>query len=400
MDAEPPARPLRVLTVARDAGSTDGGAEVLIQEVVKRLSRERFQPYLCVTHAPEPAYRELVEREMAELRATGVNVLELGRESSRELRPWGRLLRLMREERVDIVHAHMPRASVPSTVLARLARVPIFIAHEHGSVLEGRSVRTFLHRNVVGRTADVILAVSDWDRRNLVENERMPASRIRVLRNGITPAVPAGDWDGEGALTPPDARVIGAVGRLYAVKGYDDLLRAMARLHERAADVHCVIVGEGPERQRLQALIEELGLQACVRLVGFREDARDLLRRFDVAVMPSHSEGAPLAMMEYMAAEVPIVATRVGGIPEMVREGRDALLVDACAPEDLAAAIGRLLDDRGLAGRLAASAAARQRAEYDLSVTVARLEALYLELWEQRGSRRAQRPAVVSASVS
>ena len=119
--------------------------------------------------------------------------IELAQTSAFPLRPapWRELYRIMRRESIDILHAHMPRASVPGSVLARLARVPVVISHEHGSSIEGKRIRPLLDRHVVARLSTVVLAVSEWDRRQLIELERIPADAIAVLPNGIVapPAV-------------------------------------------------------------------------------------------------------------------------------------------------------------------------------------------------------------------
>jgi glycosyltransferase involved in cell wall biosynthesis len=380
-------RRVRVLTVARDIGSGVGGAEVLAYELARRLDRQRFRSYVCVTRAPEPTRRELAGQETAALREAGVEVLALDRRSSAAVLPWTRLYRLMFREQIDIVHAHMPRASVPATILARLARVPVVISHEHGSVLEGKAVRKFLDRHVVARGSDLVLAVSEWDRDNIIEGEGIAPERIKVLRNGI--ARPARSRDLSRSDFAPDHRpIVGAVGRLFPVKGYDDLIQAAAVLRHRGVPVRCLIAGDGPDRDRLQRVIGDLGMDDEVSLLGFREDVADLMRLLDVAVMPSHSEGGPLAMMEYMAAGVPIVGTAVGGIPELIQDGVHGLLVNPREPRELATAIERLLKDRPFAQRLSRAALERQKAEYDIDVTVKRVEDLYLQLLADSRRRR------------
>ena len=194
-------------------------------------------------------------------------------------------------------------------------------------------------------------------------------------------------------LAAASVPLVGAVGRLDPVKGYDDLIGAVRVLKDRGTAVRCVIAGVGPDETRLRRLINELALQDDVRLLGLRDDVASLLRAFDVAVMPSHSEGSPLAIIEYMAAGLPIVATRAGGISELISDGEHGLLVDARDPAALADALERLLSDPALGARLGASAQARQLAEYDLQRTIGRLEDLYVALYEraQRDGRTPDR---------
>jgi glycosyltransferase involved in cell wall biosynthesis len=374
------------MNLARDAGFGGiGGAEILVFEFARRLDPQRFRSYLCTTRAPEPERRRLAAEETARLGAAGIRVIALGRASSWSIAPWVRLYAVLRRERIDILHAHMPRASIPGSLLARLAGVPVIISHEHGSILYGHPVRKFLDQNIVGRFSDVVLAVSEWDRKNIIELEGIPADRVRVFRNGIL-AFPDTIHDVRADLAPPDAALIGAIGRLDPVKGYDDLIRAVALLAHDGRGIRCVIAGVGPDHDRLQQLIAELSLGEQVSLLGLREDVPDLLHAFDVAVMSSHSEGAPLAVIEYMAAGAPIISTAVGGVPELIEDGVHGLLVPPSDPPSLAAGIARLLDDPAVARRLGDAARSRQRSELDLDVTVKRLEALYLELYA--GSRR------------
>lgn len=388
---------LRVLTLALDAGSGYGGAEKLAYEFARRLDPERFVSYLCTIRAAFPDRHEATARDRAELAAARVRFVELDESHAFLTTPgaWRGLYGLLRREMIDIVHAHMPRASVPGAILGRLARVPVMISHEHGSALENRRLRAFIDREIIARLSTAIIAVSEWDRGNLIEHEGIPADLIRVVPNGIAPL--PDPVAGPTFLCPGDRPFVGAVGRLYPEKGYEALIRAVALLRDRGRRVFCAIVGIGPEQAALQRLIDELALEEDVRLVGRRDDIAVLLRELDVAVLSSVREGSPLAMLEYMAAGAPIVATRVGGVPELIADGTHGLLVAADDPPALAAGIERLLDDRPLAQRLGAAAQARQRSEFDLGVVVERLERLYLELYEQASSAttpRAKTPGI------
>ena len=373
---------VRVLTLGRDVGTCFGGAEKLAFQLVERLDPKRFKRYLCITHARPPERRAINELELLRLEKSGVEVMRLECRSLLSNVAWVRLYKLLRSESIDILHAHMPRVSVPGTILARLARVPVLVSHEHGWSFQGKPVRRFLDRNVVARGSDVLLAVSEWDRRHIVEVERIPAERIRILPNGIA-SEPEDGHDLRGELgVPPDAWLVGAVGRLYPEKGYDDLIRAIALLKQDFSPILCVIAGHGPDQERLQALIDDLDLSREVRLLGRRQDVPAVIRGLDVAVLSSKHEGSPLAVMEYMAGAAAIAATAVGGVSELIEDGVHGLLVKPGDPAELAAAIGRLLGDRPLASRLGQAARERQLANFDLDVMVSRLEDLYIELYD------------------
>jgi glycosyltransferase involved in cell wall biosynthesis len=376
-----------VLTLALDAGTGYGGAEKLAYELALRLDPARFAGYMCTIRATEDRRRDSDGRDADALSLAGVKVLRLEQPGPMLLTPraWGRLYALLVRESIDIVHAHMPRASVPGALLARLARVPVVVSHEHGSALESKPLRTFLDREVVARFSTVMLAVSNWDRENLIAKERIAPELIRVFPNGIAGADDGPQTGAPTLARPAGSHLIGAVGRLYPEKGYADLIRAVALLRDRGYKLRCVILGDGPQEAALSDLIVQLGVGEQVRLLGRRDDAEQIIGELDVAVLCSTREGSPLAMLEYMAAGAPIVATAVGGVPELIDDRVHGLLVAAGSPESLRDGIAELLDDRALAARLGAAARVRRAAEFDLGGLVHRIEGLYEELLASHG---------------
>jgi glycosyltransferase involved in cell wall biosynthesis len=384
-----------VLTLARDVGTCYGGAERVAFEFAKRLDPDRFKSYLCVAHSPPEDRRDTNEADLAELEGLGVEVLRLECHSLLSNAAWGRLYARLAGRGVDVLHSHMPRASVPGTVLGRLARTPVIVSHEHTWSFEGQPVRRFLDRNVVARGSDVVLAVSERDRQRMIAIEGMPAEVVRVLPNGI-PYVPEEGPDLRAELGAQEGELlIGSVGRFYPQKGYEHLVRAIAILkHNYPGSFRCVVVGHGPEQESLQALIDELGITEQMQLVGRREDIADVVRAFDVAVLPSNYEGSPLTILEYMAGSAAILASNVGGVPELIEDSVQGLLVPPGDPGALASGMQRLLEDRELAERLGRAARERQLANFDLSVVVGRLQDLYVELL---GSSSRATPALQAA---
>jgi glycosyltransferase involved in cell wall biosynthesis len=165
------------------------------------------------------------------------------------------------------------------------------------------------------------------------------------------------------------------------------LLRAAAQLIAHHPDLRVLIAGEGQERAGLQSLADELGLGDRLLMLGARTDVPDVLQALDVAVMSSDFEGSPLAAMEYMEAALPVVATAVGGMPDIIEDGVHGRLVPRRDPEALAGAIDELLGDPRRRAELGAAGRARRRAEFDLGVMVGRIERLYEELYAARTGR-------------
>ena len=141
-------------------------------------------------------------------------------------------------------------------MLARIARVPVVVSHEHGSALEGKRLRTFLDREVVARFSTVMIAVSDWDRENLIAKERISPELIRVFPNGIDEPDASSEPGAPVLARTDDTHLIGAVGRLYPEKGYTELIRAVAMLRDRGYKLQCVILGDGPQEAALSDLID------------------------------------------------------------------------------------------------------------------------------------------------
>jgi glycosyltransferase involved in cell wall biosynthesis len=381
---------VRVLTLIRDIGRGWGGAERVAFDFASRLDQKRFKSYVCITRVPHPARRAQAEADLAELQAHGVEILRLDRRSTASVVPWFALMAMLVRERIDVVHGHMPRANIPGTILGRLARVPVIVSQEHSWTSHRRQRRQFLHRNVVGRWSTVVLALSESNRRNIIESERIAPERIRVLPNAIESFPRTGHHVRRDLGIPEGTALVGAVGRLTWEKGHSDLIEAVGLLASSSSPLRCLIVGGGAEEARLERLVRESGLTEQVLLLGHRRDTRELISALDVAVLPSRSEGSPLALLEYMCAGVPIVATSVGGIPELIDDRVHGLLAPPQDPNALAARIRELLDDRELGQRLGAAAQAHQRSEFDIDVVVRRLEELYVEFIDASRGRRGE----------
>jgi glycosyltransferase involved in cell wall biosynthesis len=392
--------PIRVLILI-DHLTMAGGGERLAVQTAARLDRSRFQTTLCATRwDPGEASEPLVAGALAELRAAGVDFLGLPRRSTFDIVSWARLAVALRRRRIGVIHAHKFGSNVWGTLVGRLARVPVVIAHEHTWSYEGQRLRQLLDRHLVARGTDAFLAVSREDMRRMVEIEGIDPRDVLFVPNGIPP-LPAPGRDIRRELRiPSDAPVIGAVTRLCRQKAPEVLVRAAARLATDFPGLRVLVAGVGPEEDRVRVLIDALGLGGTVRLLGARDDVPDVLAALDVAVLSSDWEGSPLSVMEYMAAGLPVVATSVGGVPDLITHGVHGLLVARRDWAGLAEATTRLLRDRPLAEAMGRRAQERQRREFDLHTMVRRLEGLYEDLHTaQRQSpyRRARSHCVIEA---
>jgi glycosyltransferase involved in cell wall biosynthesis len=339
--------------------------------------------------------------------ARGVEVVridELGREISplRDLMATIRLARLIRKERPQILHTHTAKAGTVGRVAARLAgsRKPPIVVHTfHGHVLRGYfgPVRTLLFRLLerwlaAGTTA--LIAVSPQVRDDLVSLGVAPRERFVVIRLGIEldeRVAPEEDGRGESRRylgIPGDRFAVGWIGRMTAVKRTDDVLIAFKSLRDSGVDAVLCMVGDGPDRLPLEQRAQELGVARDTVFLGYQEDVAPFYAAFDVLVLPSGNEGTPVTVIEALAAERPVVATRVGGVPDVVRDGEDGFLVEAGATEDLADRLGRLARDPALRARMGKKGRERVLPRYAVKRLVDDVDELYRSLLSAGGVRR------------
>jgi glycosyltransferase involved in cell wall biosynthesis len=303
-----------------------------------------------------------------------------------------RLARFLRDERVGIVHCHDQYSNVFTTLSARLANVPVVIASKRWL----HSTLTYRIANGIGfRAATRVLANSESVATSLRRDDHLDSKRIVVIPNFVDDRAfrPPADgererWRAELALDG-DALVVGIIASLLPIKDHATLLRAVAQLADRFPKLRVVVVGEGPERERLAQLATALGIGEVVRFAGLRPQVPSFHYLFDVSVLCSVSEGFPNSLIEAMAAGRPIVATDVGGVRDAVRDGENGLLVPARDPAALASALGRLLADRDQRVTFGSAGERRARHEFHARVVVGALERLYDQLLSERRSSNA-----------
>ena len=369
-----------------------GGGETFAREVALRLDGRRFERVICISRwSEEDAHDPAGAAVLEELRSAGVEVLGLRRRSRLALWAWRPLLSLLRRRSIDVLHAHKFGSNVWAAVFGTIARTPVIVAHEQTWSFEGNPIRRFLDRELIARRADAFICVSSEDRRRMIEIERIDPEKIVFVPN----ATPVGSSTGLDLRAElgfgADDPVIGTVCVLRPQKALDVLLRAAALVRGEFPQLQVVIAGDGDERERLERLVAELSLDHAVWFLGHRDDVPDVLAALDLAVSSSDYEGTPLAVMEFMAAGLPVVATRVGGVPDLIEDGTHGLLVPRRDPQRLAEAIADLLRDPDRARTIAAEGQRRQREEFDIDVTVRKIEALYERLYAATSRARSRR---------
>jgi glycosyltransferase involved in cell wall biosynthesis len=342
-----------------------------------------FRRSLCVTRPT--AHVPGADASLARLRDAGVEVVFLERSQRLDLRPLGRLVAHIRTHRVDVIHAHKFGSNVWAALLGRALGIPVVIAHEHTWSFEGQRARRLVDRHVVARFSDVVIAVSEADRRRMVADVGMPADRVVLIHNGIA-GCPGGDG---GAVRrelglSDGAPVLVQTATLRPQKAVEVMIAATALVRRTHRDVRLLVAGEG-DTAALREVAAAHGAADAVSLLGPRGDVPDLLAAASVGVLSSDFEGIPLAVLEYMAAGLPVVATDVGGVPEIVRDGETGFLVAPRDPAALAERIGRLLDDAALAREMGERGRRRQQEAFSREAMVGAVTELYLRLLAANG---------------
>ena len=321
----------------------------------------------------------------------------LGREIAplQDLRALLGLVRLMRAWRPAIVHTHTAKAGFLGRVAARIARVPTVVHTFHGHVLRGYfpPVKQALFRRLetlLASAADAIVAVSDSVKQDLVQLGVARAAKIHVIPLGLELAPLAGELP-RGALRREagiaDAiPLVGMVGRLVPIKDVPTFLRAAQIVRARRPDVRFALVGDGEERPALEALSRALGLSEVVTFFGWRRELAAVYGDLDVVVNASRNEGTPVSLIEALAAARPVVATRVGGTPDLLGGGERGRLVPVAEPEPLAKAVLETLEGSEATRRRARAGREHVMAQHSKERLFRDMDALYRALRAPRAA--------------
>lgn len=375
---------IRLLKVVTNfsSGGTEGQVHKLSQALDHNLIDLQF---VCLKK-----YGPYLE----DLKAAGIPVQEFPIGSFYQLRTYTQIWRLamfMRRERIQICHSYNFYSNLIAVPAARLAGVPVVLTsiRDRGIYLSNMQQRV---QRWTCRFSDRILVNADAIRSWLCD-QGVPEAKIDIQKNGIDmrPYEEAVESSGmrEELGIPADARLVIMLARLNPQKGIDEFLHAVQQIRERHRDVYFLVVGEklgfkngeifrdSDYHDHLQHLSEKLGIDDVVRFTGHRTDVADLLTQSTLSVLPSYSEGLSNSLIESMAAGLPLVATDVGGNPELVKHGVNGLLVPVRDVSALVAAINAILDDPSLAGRFGKASFRLCNEQFSMAKMVAETQSIY-----------------------
>ena len=354
-----------------------GGAEKLVHDLALAVDRDRFRTVVvCLDEAGSLA---------PSLRDAGVPVEVLHRRPGVQPALFGRIASIIWRHDIDVVHCHQYTPYFYGLIGTRLSGRAHCLITEHGRHHpDMRKLKRVAVNQLLTRLTGASVAVSEFTRRALIANDGFPPQRVQVLYNGIDThrfdAAPNQASARAQFGLPVDVPIVGTCARLSREKNLSMMVDAFARIRDKRPDAVLAIAGEGPARKDIEARRDALGLGDAVRMLGFVDDVPAVVTTFDVFAMSSLTEGTSVTLLEAMYAGRPVVATRVGGNPEIVDEGVTGLLVASEDTSDFAAAIERLLDDDELAGRLGAAGRERVRARFTFEGMVQAYEDIYADL--------------------
>ncbi len=318
--------------------SEPGGAETVLAYIASNLDKDRYNSIACV-----------LEKGWLTNHLDSLSIPYVMIENKLSYDPvfLFKLLRLIRREHIDLIHSHEFMMTVYGAVAAKLAHIP-HIGTLHGKVYYPDKQRRVNMLRIAAKLCTRLIAVSKDLNRFLVELLGVPADKIETLYNGINldkyRSAKSRDETKQSLGLQNQSIVIGTVGSLFEVKGLPYLLEATAQLKEKYPDISLFIAGEGNQEDALKTKADDLRLGDTVKFLGFRDDIPNILHAVDIYVCSSVSEGLSLSILEAMAMSKPVIATDVGGNPELILDGVNGLLVPPRDSGKLADAIAQLID--------------------------------------------------------
>jgi len=369
-------------------GLNIGGIERMVESLVHGLDPATFRTSFCTFD-----WRGTLA---AQLEAEGYALYHRKRRGGLDVGWILWLARLLRRNSIDVVHAHNATALFYGALATSLVPRTRLVYTEHDRAFPSARRDRIVHA-ILARRTHAVATVSATLRQNLLRWESFPSARVHVIRNGVQMPVPQRSRAAvRHDLDLGDRPVAGIVARLAKIKNHALLLRSWKRVLVDVPDAVLLVVGAGSQEENLRTLHGQLELGESVRFLGFRQDISELLQAMDVFVLSSLSEGLSLTLLEAEACGLPVVATRVGGNPEVVQDGETGVLVPSEQELPLAEALARLLQDAPLRQQLGE----RGREYYEQHFTLAAMLRGYVHLYCQVAGVSEPVPAAAAAPES
>ena len=366
---------IRILHLTTD--SRIGGTERNIISLAANLNKERFENIVVALLSGGSLIDELTK--------LNVKAYCVGMKSKFDIMAIRRLSDIIKESRADILHTYLFHANILGRIVGRINRVPVIISSERCLDLERRGFNNLLN-NLTLRWCSKIVVVSDSVGKMLMARDKVPCSRIVRIYSGIEFSNYNLNIDKDRKRKElglkSDDTIIGTIGRLRPEKGHEYLIKTMAEVLRKFPEARLLIVGDGPEENKLKCLIDKMGIKDNVVFTGYRNDVPEILAILDLFILPSIEEGLPLAVLEAMASGRGIVATRIGGTEELIEDGVTGVLVPPKDVNALVKAIYGLLKERDKINRLGMMAKEVVKKNFSSNNMLTNYERLYEEIYK------------------
>jgi glycosyltransferase involved in cell wall biosynthesis len=349
-----------------------GGAEEHLLTVLKNTDLGRYNPTVCCIR-DKGAIGEEIEN-------SGFHLITLQRNSKKwDFRIVTDILSIIREREIQLIHTHLYHANMYGRMAALIAKIPV-VSTEHNAHSQCKAARMVINR-LLARKTNRMIAVSRVVKDHIITRDRIEPSKVEVIYNGIDirhfPSSLTKTAAREKIGVPADCFLVGTVGRISGEKGHIYLIDALRSAKDIVPDLRLIIVGSGPLELHLKKAVSDQGLERNVLFAGFRRDVPDILKAMDVFAFPSLREGFPVALLEAMASRLPVVATPVGGIAEIITDGINGLFVEPRNENGLAKAIITLYQNPVLREDLGLKARETVAGKFNALTMVENLDSVY-----------------------
>ncbi|NOZ63406.1 MAG: glycosyltransferase family 4 protein [Caldiserica bacterium] len=372
-----------------------GGAQENTLYTVKHLAPQKYDTYL-ISGPPLGGEGSIEDRIPPHVKFVKINELIRPIHPYKDIIAFVKIFLLCLRENFDIVHTHTSKAGILGRWAAKLSGTRIIVHTPHGHIFYGyeRELSAAFYAWVERITAwitDTLITLTERGKIEHLERGISSAERIKVIYSGVEIekfSLPRDKISQRRALGLPEgAKIVGCVGRMVPVKGHIHFLEAACMVKEKYPEAYFVLQGEGPLKKELMEKAKSLSLSSCCMFLSSATPVQKVFSSLDVFVLPSLNEGMGRVLVEAMATGLPIVASRVGGVPELVRNGINGYLVPPGDEDALAASITSLLKEPALASRMGEKGKEMSK-KFSAQRMLAQIESLYKELWEVKVNGR------------
>lgn len=355
-----------------------GGAEILLLNLVKNINREIFDcSVLYLKGKPD------IEEEFQTLQ---INVFNNSKYSIFNPFKYIDIYNKIKENNIEIIHSHLIQSNLLARIIGRLAGVKSIINSEHNtSNWKSNNFFLFSFYKYTLRYVDIIHCISNSVKEHMLKFINNGNSKIRLIYNGIEIEKFKSKQVGAKKLLSLEKSfpIIGSISRFDKRKGIEYLIKSVALLKTKYENIKLILIGDGEEKETLLRLVKKLEIEEQVIIIGKTFNIQKYLSVFDVFVLPSLQEGLSIAIIEAMASKIPVIASNVDGIPEVISHNDDGILISPKNETEISQAVIKLLEDEKLKDTLVNNAYEKVVSKFDIKKIVKEFESLYMELTKQ-----------------